>query len=400
MPQLVLNNRLKSFGNSSNTWKVGLTVLTNDATFTMGVFAAFMLYLGLSLAQISMAFGFYLLFYSLLQIPSGFLTDSYGYKKTLLLGGTLFFIGSVLFAFADGFVMVLVAHVLLGSGSAMRSGADTALLYESMVAEGRAEKFKNTAGSIEFVVSILIALAAIVGGFLYAAHERSPFIAEVILVGLSLIGILFVKEPAIDRQRTSFKQHLISSTRQSFKTPDFSKIFLLSAVIGSVAITAFQYLQPLYLSLGIDERYFGIIAAVAYLIRGLGSLFAKKLGKLFTIDKYLVLHGAVFSLFLITVERITLMPVVLLAVASFYLLRGLYAPTVNTYINGKVATESRATMLSINSQLLTLVSAGSFLITGFLGERYGVQTAYYGLGLLSLTFLIIYVSLLRKVEAG
>lgn len=400
MPQIAIFTRFKSFEHGNNTWKIGLSVLASDATFTMGVFAIFMLYLGLSISEISLAFGIYLIFYSLFQIPSGFLTDSYGYKKTLFLGGSLFFIGSGLFAFASDVSMVLIAHIFLGSGAAMRSGADTALLYESMAAEGRANQFKSVSGKVEFRVSLLIALAAVIGGILYGINERLPFIAEFILVGLSLVGTFLIKEPYINRKRTSFKLHLISTAKQSFRTLNFSKIFILSAIIGSIAITAFQYLQPLYVSIGISEVYFGIIAASAYLIRGLGSLFSEKLGTIFTIDKYLILHGSVFSLFLVMLDRVTFIPIVLFAVGSFYFLRGLYAPTVSTYINSKVTTESRATMLSINSQLLTLTSAITFLLMGFLGERYGVSTAYYGLGLTSLVFLIIYVVTLRKVEAG
>ncbi len=142
------------------------------------------------------------------------------------------------------------------------------------------------------------------------------------------------------------------------------------------------------------------LALSAYLIRGLGSLFSEKLGTIFSIDKYLILHGSVFSLFLVMLDRITFVPLVLLAVGSFYFLRGLYAPTVSTYINGKVPTQSRATMLSINSQLLTFTSAVTFVLMGFLGEHYGVNTAYYALGLVSIVFLIVYVFTLRKVDAG
>ena len=83
----------------------------------------------------------------------------------------------------------------------------------------------------------------------------------------------------------------------------------------------------------------------------------------------------------------------------FYFLRGLYAPTVSTYINDKVDSSNRATMLSVNSQLLTIVTSVSLLFAGYIADRYDLSTTFFAISISSIFFLIIYVLSLRKVEA-
>ncbi|MDP7247690.1 MAG: MFS transporter, partial [Candidatus Peribacteraceae bacterium] len=144
--------------------------------------------------------------------------------------------------------------------------------------------------------------------------------------------------------------------------------------------------------------YFGFIAAAFFVFRGLGSWFADKLGKLFSIDKYLVLHAAVFGLFLVLMQRIDSIYYIFPVLAVFSFLRGLYDPTVSTYINDRVKSDKRATMLSVNKQFLTVVAAVAVSGLGVIAEKYGLQQVFFVISILSLIFLITYVLSLRRVS--
>ncbi len=160
----------------------------------------------------------------------------------------------------------------------------------------------------------------------------------------------------------------------------------------------FQFIQPLYASIGIPESLFGIIAACLFVFKAGGSWLADKLGKIFSVDKYLVLHASVFGLFLVLLQRMSSVLYILPVLAVFYFLRGLYAPTISTYINNKMSSDKRATMLSINQQLLTVLAATSVGGLGLVAERYGLQQVFFVISIMSLLFLILYVLTLRKVE--
>ena len=106
-------------------------MVTNDSTFTIGVFVIFMLFIGLSLTEVSIVISSYLIFSSIGQIPSGIFADRYGYKTSLVIGSLFFLAGTVLFAFAQNFYWFLGGYSLMGFGSAMKQGADHAQLPDS-----------------------------------------------------------------------------------------------------------------------------------------------------------------------------------------------------------------------------------------------------------------------------
>jgi MFS family permease len=383
----------------SNTWKIAASMIATDSTFSIGVFAIFMIFIGLSLSEISIIISAYLIFSSIGQIPSGIFADRYGYKTSLVIGSIFFLIGTIFFAIAQNFTHFAIGYSLMGFGSAMKQGADHALLFEGLKADGEESKFKKIAGKIDLFTSIFWVVTSVLGGLLYTINERLPFYAEVVVVAICLVIIIFAKEPERVFEKSTVISQIKNSLKQAFKTPKFSKIFIFSAIIGSIALTTFQYLQPLYKSIGISEIYFGILASGAFIIRGLGASLAEKVGKVFEIDKYIVLHASIFGLFLIFMQKTESIFFILPIIGVFYFLRGLYAPTISTYINEKVSSSNRATMLSINSQVLTLVSSISLIFGGIIADKYGLPTTFFAISVASLVFLILYVLFLRTVKA-
>ncbi len=384
--------------NNGTIWKLGLIMLTNDANFGLGVYVIYLVQLGLSLAQVSMVVSFWLLFSSIGQIPSGIFADKYGYKAALVTGSLLFCVGTFIFATSSSFILLCIGYSITGFGSSMKQGADYALLYEHLLSIGRKKEYKKIAGKLDFYTIILSVIAGILGGIIYTYSIRAPFYAEVIVALLGLITCLTLVEPTRVLSKQSFIQQIKGSFSTAFKTPRFSKIFLFSAIIGSVSMMTFQFVQPLYKSIGIPESMFGIIAATLFLFKAGGSFFADKLGSVFSVDKYLVLHASVFGLFLVVLQRMTEIYFILPVLAVFFFLRGLYSPTVSTYINDKMTSDKRATMLSINQQLRTAIGAISVSGLGIVAERYGLQQVFFVISIISMLSLIAYVLTLRSVK--
>ena len=88
---------------------------------------------GLSLTQIMILQGTYSLFVALFEIPSGFFADIYGRKNSILIGSIFLFLGYVIFSFFSGFNEFLFAEILLGIGGSLISGADSAILYDTLL---------------------------------------------------------------------------------------------------------------------------------------------------------------------------------------------------------------------------------------------------------------------------
>ncbi len=384
--------------NNGTIWKLGVAMLTNDANFGLGVYVIYLVQLGLSLSQVSMVISSWLIFSSIGQIPSGIFADRYGYRTALVWGSVIFCIGTLLFATSSSFLLLCLGYSLTGFGSSMKQGADYALLYEHLRSSGKTSDYKRIAGRLDFSTIMFSVIAAIIGGVIFSYNMRAPFYAEVIIAFAGILSCLSLVEPKRVFKDVSFVSQIKNSFRTAVSTPKFSKIFLFSALIGSVSMMTFQFVQPLYASLGIPESVFGFIAAGLFLFRASGSFFADKLGKIFTVDKYLVLHASVFGLFLVVLQRMSAIYYILPVLAVFYFLRGLYAPTISTYINDKMTSDKRATMLSINQQLLTVIAAVSVSGLGIVAEQFGLQQVFFVISVLSMLFLITYVLSLRKVQ--
>ena len=385
---------------SKNIKLLALSMISMDSSFSIGVFVVFMILMGLSLAEVSMVVAGFLLCSSLFQIPAGIFADRFGNKVSLLIGAILMTFGFGLFAFAENFYMFLAGYSLLGSGQAMKGGADVAFIYNDLKLLGKESDFKKIYGKIEFNLNMFWVFASISGGFLYVLNPRLPFLIEFVLSILSIFLIVSLKEKPVNNPKVKVFDHLKQSLSFALKTPKFSKIFVFSALIGSLALVTFQYLQPFYGEIGIDPKYFGVIAAITFVFRALGALKSDAVGKIFNIDRYLVLHSLVFTLFLMFFGVLKNAFVLVGIVAVFYFLRGLYNPTVSNFINQKVNDENRSTILSVNSQFLTIFSSLILLLTGYVSESFGLESVFFLIAVFSNLFLILYILSLRNVEAG
>jgi len=373
-------------------------MISTDSTFTIGVFILLMLALWLSLSQVAIVVSGYLIASSIGQIPAGIFADKYWYKTSLIIWSLFLLVGVSIFAFAYGLLWFAIGYALIWFGSAMKQGADHALLYEWLKADKQEKSFKKVVWKLDLYTNIFWVLTSIVGGLMYVWGTRIPFYAEIVLVAVSLVIIISIKQPKVKKKDSHILEHIKSSIKQAFTTPKFSKIFIFSALIGSVALTTFQYIQPLLKSLDVNPSYFGVVAAGAFIFRWLWAWSATKIGKIFAIGKYMVLHAMIFWLFLVLIQQKYELLVILPIIAIFYYLRGLYMPTVSTYINDKVNSDNRATMLSINSQLLTLVSAISLFFAGMIADRYGLSATFFMISIMSIVFSIIYVLALKKID--
>ena len=88
---------------------------------------------GLSLTEIMLLQSAYSLSLALFEIPSGYIADSFGRKNSIVIGTILTFIGYLIFSFYYGFYNFIMAEILLGLGGSLISGADSALIYDTLL---------------------------------------------------------------------------------------------------------------------------------------------------------------------------------------------------------------------------------------------------------------------------
>ncbi|MBX2819298.1 MAG: MFS transporter [Rhodothermaceae bacterium] len=155
--------------------------------------------LGFSMTQIFAIKAVFAATLGILELPSGFIADRIGYRKTLLIATGIMVGGWSIYLVADTFSIILCAEIVLGMGLSLMSGTDSAMLYESLLREDKAHRFAVWQGRVRFFGQLAEGSTALVAGLLYAISPRLPFVLQVALYVGGLFIVLSLVEPTTHR---------------------------------------------------------------------------------------------------------------------------------------------------------------------------------------------------------
>jgi MFS family permease len=179
---------------------------------------------------------------TVLEVPSGYMSDRLGRRKTLLAAAITYVLATSLLLVADGFAQFALANILLGAAGAFASGTDTSLLYESLKSEGR-EAEVEAMGLKAWRFSFgALALSALTGGALALYGAILPYIATAI-AALGLLAITaFLREPPPAPQ--SGHRENLRAIAASLKQPTLLWLFCLWLATYAFSHVPFVFGQP------------------------------------------------------------------------------------------------------------------------------------------------------------
>jgi MFS family permease len=119
-----------------NIYRLYLIKIAKWFMLYMPIVVPFYVSNGLTMKDIMVLQAIYSIAIVILEIPSGYLADVIGRRKTLILGAVFGTIGFATYSFSYGFLGFLIAEVILGIGQSCISGADSAMLYDSLLERG------------------------------------------------------------------------------------------------------------------------------------------------------------------------------------------------------------------------------------------------------------------------
>jgi MFS family permease len=179
---------------------------------------------------------------TVLEVPSGYMSDRLGRRKTLLTAAICFVAATLLLLVGEGFAEFALANALLGAAGAFASGTDSALIYESLQAEGRADEIERaelTAWRFSFSA---LALSAVTGGAMAFYDEALPYAATAIAAGGLLVLTLFLREP-VARPQAAHRDNLMTIVK-SLRHPTLLWLLGLSLAGYVFSHIPFVFGQP------------------------------------------------------------------------------------------------------------------------------------------------------------
>jgi MFS family permease len=333
--------------------------------------------IGLSLSEILLLQALFSLATLIMEFPSGYLSDRLGYRFSLNLACLFGITGWATYTFAGSFAGVLVAEIQLGISYAFISGADSALLYETLRHEGKEEEYAKHDGRMTAWAQAGEAAGAIGAGALYAWFPLLPFLLQIGVWISALIVCRNLKDiPAAKRHTASHLREALGIARKAFLLkPGLRYSILLAAMLGLASFYPVWLIQPYMQSINVPLVWFGPIWAVANLCVSFGSLLSHR------IQYHLGARGtSLLLLALIAIGYTGLAFNQLIWGFSFYFLltimRGIQGPFLRLALQKQSERHERASILSLKSLTFRLGFVITAPLIGMMADRSGLSFCF------------------------
>ena len=341
---------------------------------------------GLSLTEVGLMEAVFWIAMALSEVPTGAIADRFGRRTSLALGGFGFTIGCFLFVSINSFSGIIVAYLFMAVAMTLYSGSGHALLFDSLRVLGRTREYERHVGRAEALMTAALLAGTLLGGPMAGLFGLTMtfYIGSAVMAFAGVVA-LFLREPP--RTEAEFDDGLYAPpTSSSDASADDRSpsgvianmatgfrivagrraIFWMIALAGLLTVCLEMpsfFLQPFIRSHGVnpadglfDGSLFSALLVPSLAAMTVGSLlaasFVGRIGERRAIPT-MMLIGMVAFIPMLLFDHLGI-------IAAIALLAGLHAmlrPIATGYINRRIRSEQRATVLSIYELCMALQMA-------------------------------------------
>lgn len=323
----------------------------------------------------------------LLEIPMGAVADLLGRRRAIFIGTCFLVVEEILFATSYNPPMAWLANnVMWVIGYSLISGADSSMLYDTLLALGRESEFKRIQGRSAGYRLALIAVCSIFTGYMAEHYLRLPAILGVATILVSCVTtFLFIDPPVLIRHAFSWKNHLGLMKISILFVANHKRIKWIigfMAFIGVVSKLWFFTYNPYFELVGLPLRDFGWIFFALGVVAAVSSYsadwLAKKWGDV----------GSIVTMMLLIAVPILVMGIypcqgMALLVIIQNVVRGYMGPFMDHFLHEHLDSSNRATAMSVKSAVVSLAGFVGLGIFGGMLKMYTLPTCLIILGVFS-----------------
>ncbi|HXH23069.1 MAG TPA: MFS transporter [Dehalococcoidia bacterium] len=353
---------------------------------------------GLSLTEITFLDMPFFLTQMLAEVPTGALADRYGRKISLLLGGVTLTVAVFVFGIADNYALILISYVFWGVGMGLQSGADQAFLFDSLKLLGREGDYSRIFGRVNATTVAANVIAGLAGAPLAAETTlATPILISAGITAASVLVALTFHEPPLHEARLPYLQTVVAGVRE-VRGRRVLRLVMLFAVLGSMSSMVTQYfMQPYLKGHGASTASLGLLMTPVRLVSVAASFAAfrveRRLGAWTALAMTPVLPIAA-CVALAAWDSIYAFAFVPMAAAGGTLRMLL----VSHYVNARIASQQRATIISLFALATALASSFLAPLYGYVADERSLRALYGGVAVFSACSLPVVIYFWRRAE--
>ncbi|MBT3273672.1 MAG: MFS transporter [Spirochaetales bacterium] len=350
----------------------------------------FFLEKGISFLEIGTLYAIREIAVNVLEIPTGAVADALGRRRTMIASFVSYLISFAFFWQSSSMLVFIGAMMLFSFGDAFRTGTHKAMIFTYLKITGN-EQFKtdyygHTRGWSQTGSAVSSVIAA--GIVFISGNYTAIFLFSTIPYFLDLLLMIsYPKE--LDGTRSSFSfKNLVDaflaiweSLVLTVRKPGALKVVISAGAYGGFFKGTKDFLQPLIVALALvvplasemasqrrEAILVGLVYMVIYLMTAYSSRRAGRLAKTFRSPEramnWMLLLGLSVGIFIGFTRLLdwTIVPVILFMV--IYLVQNMRRPIGVSVVSDRVPDDILATVLSVESQVQSLIAAIVVLVIG------------------------------------
>ncbi len=366
-----------------NIKRLHVIAFSYGINFTSTVFTLYLLANAISLEQVIVSQIIYAIASFAGEIPSGMLSDKLGHKKLITFAYGMLIISPLLMLISPSALMLYIGQALNGLAGAGLSGSQEALYYDSYHQEkGSMKGYKRSFAKFSSLPILGFILSSVLAGLLLQLFNQGSYRPLYIMNALSaaITTMLAIKLHHTFDQTEVKDESPIKLFKESIATVRGNKLLFSLAMFGLLSLNGEYFLrqtyQPHFQQANVLPLFMGLVLAIGSALNYLVTRHSYKLEKYLNLEHILLLHSLAQGLFFIALGSLGA-PWPLVVV--FILLFGMFNaqnPIVSDYVNTRISSGQRATVLSTISFIRQLGQTGIRFAYVFLVGTVGVATSY------------------------
>lgn len=383
----------------SNIWKLYVIRALSGCLVGLPVIVLLFQNAGLTLREIYMLQSGFAITILLLEIPSGYLSDRWGRKPTLIASFAAGTVGWILYTQAHDFYGFLAAEMCIGVGASLFSGTFEAMTYDSLLEHKEEGTYRTiTRNQLSFDLGAE-SICALLGGLIALwSLAATQYVTAAAFAGAMFVACT-LREP--HRHKQQEKRHWKALWNVFSHTLLFHRglrsITLIAGIINAMTLMIFWLTQPYQKLIGLPLFLWGVTHAVITLAGAVTAQYAGWVEERADDRKILM---AIAATIVGVYVGLALAPPHWAFLGFFLVSRiawCLVGPLSTDMVNRMATSDVRATVLSVFS----FGGRVFFVLTspwiGLLADHHGLPLALYVAGILGGGILLIVFIRLRTV---
>lgn len=336
----------------------------------------------------------------ILEIPTGVIADISGRRKAMSIAFGSYISSFVIFYHFSSFTIFILAMVFFAMGETFRSGTHKAMIMQHLDQENMSDKKVEYYGLTRSASRLGSALSAVLAGIIVYFFQSYNIIFLVTIIPYSMAFVLMLTYPreldgtpsgatlrnAWDHVKSSYRQ-LIDYPylrRMLANASIYDSFFKISKDYLSPIVETFALTMPLLLFIEVPEQRTAILVGMVYFFVYMNSFISSRksvtlMRKVGDMARALNILYYIMALAFLMVSFFLLVDVLVLSILSFFLFFTLYnlrKPMVVGFLGDVIEPRTRATLLSGENQLRSVVGIVIAPVMGFLADSYGLSYTF------------------------